>query len=1033
MVDRRRPSGANDYAREEDDSYRRGSTMSEASFLEDVDMAQDDIFSGPVSESVPTSNVGFAHRRSRADSTTSFTYYEEGEDGDSADSWLEEEAILDEELAHSNDVDQHEVDQNGFAPHEDDLEAQSGPRRRPSKRRKSSGLSRHSISSQRSRTSTEDPLLRRHDSTGSANSNFSMRGGRDRTSQKIYIQSEDLTIVIAGFKTSTLGYLLYVSICICTAGLAYLLFRWMPRLRIRLVGTTTLLRDCKWVVVENQWGEMTVQNIVEHEYGQSLSTVFGSQEKRVLMDYDEEDDPVIEKIKLLDYRYLRFCFHPLRDRFIIANSWKDPAWSDSEAARSGIDSDEVENRERVFGRNEINIEQKSILQLLMDEAFHPFYVFQVASLILWSLDEYYYYAICIFIISVASISATLIETRATMKRLRDISRFECDVRVLRNGFWRYIESSDLVPGDVYEITDPSLTQFPCDSLLLTGDCIVNESMLTGESVPVSKIPTTEEATEMLDLSASSVHPDVAKHMLFCGTKIVRARKPSDGKDDEAAALALVVRTGFNTTKGALVRSMLFPKPSGFAFYRDSFRYISVMGGIAGVGFIASFINFIRLGLAWHLIIVRALDLITIVVPPALPATLTIGTNFALSRLKNKQIFCISPQRVNVGGKIDVMCFDKTGTLTEEGLDVLGCRVIQRGANRFTDLLGDASTILPGSSFERDPTIEYAAHKAILYTMATCHSLKLVDGELVGDPLDVKMFDFTGWSYEEGKTQTNVGEDEEQNKLSPAVARPPAGMEFDINDDDEQQVKTAIELGVLKQFDFVSQLRRASVIVRQFGATGGEVFLKGAPEAMKDVCRPDSFPDDYEELLSYYTHRGFRVIACATKSIPKLNWVKVQKMKRAEVESDLEFIGFIIFENKLKPSTAGIIEELAEAGIRRVMCTGDNILTAISVARECGLIESSAHCFVPHFVEGDSREPLSKIKWESVDNTIFELDENTLKPLPPPVESDASLPYDVTNLRNYTIAISGDVFRWIIDFAPEEVLRAVCFNLHILTL
>lgn len=44
---------------------------------------------------------------------------------------------------------------------------------------------------------------------------------------------------------------------------------------------------------------------------------------------------------------------------------------------------------------------------------------------------------------------------------------------------RYVPSSELVPGDVYEVTDPALTQFPCDSILLTGDCIVNESMLTG--------------------------------------------------------------------------------------------------------------------------------------------------------------------------------------------------------------------------------------------------------------------------------------------------------------------------------------------------------------------------------------------------------------------------------------------------------------------------------------------------------------------------------------------------------------------------
>ena len=75
------------------------------------------------------------------------------------------------------------------------------------------------------------------------------------------------------------------------------------------------------------------------------------------------------------------------------------------------------------------------------------------------------------------------------------------------------------------------------------------------------------------------------------------------------------------------------------------------------------------------------------------------------------------------------------------------------------------------------------------------------------------------------------------------------------------------------------------------------------------------------------------------------------MTRSEAESGLEFIGFIIFENKLKPVTETIIQELNDAGIRKVMCTGDNVLTAISVARECALIDPTAHCFVPYFDEG----------------------------------------------------------------------------------
>lgn len=299
-------------------------------------------------------------------------------------------------------------------------------------------------------------------------------------------------------------------------------------------------------------------------------------------------------------------------------------------------------------------------------------------------------------------------------------------------------------------------------------------MLTGESVPVSKVPATDETLYRLDLSASTVLPEIARHFLFCGTKIIRARRPQDDRDQEAVALAMVVRTGFNTTKGSLVRSMLFPKPSGFKFYRDSFRYISVMACVAMLGFVASFINFIRLELAWHLIIVRALDLITIVVPPALPATLTIGTNFALSRLKSKQIFCISPQRVNVGGKIDIMCFDKTGTLTEEGLDILGVRVVSRSANRFGDTMSSPDSLVPNQDHGLGVVGSNDTLKAALYTMATCHSLRSVDGELVGDPLELKMFEFTKWSFEEGSQGGNV-DDEEQGTLSPSIARPPSDV------------------------------------------------------------------------------------------------------------------------------------------------------------------------------------------------------------------------------------------------------------------
>ena len=68
-------------------------------------------------------------------------------------------------------------------------------------------------------------------------------------------------------------------------------------------------------------------------------------------------------------------------------------------------------------------------------------------------------------------------------------------------------------------------------------------------------------------------------------------------------------------------------------------------------------------------------------------------------------------------------------------------------------------------------------------MATCHSLRVVDDRLIGDPLDLKMFEFTGWTYEEGGKSANLGR-ESNNRLSPSVARPPPGMEYHIEETDD---------------------------------------------------------------------------------------------------------------------------------------------------------------------------------------------------------------------------------------------------------
>ncbi|KAI0363131.1 hypothetical protein BV20DRAFT_1068713 [Pilatotrama ljubarskyi] len=489
--------------------------------------------------------------------------------------------------------------------------------------------------------------------------------------------------------------------------------------------------------------------------------------------------------------------------------------------------------------------------------------------------------------------------------------------------------------------------------------------------------------------------------------------------------------GFYTTKGALVRSMLFPKPTGFKFYRDSMRFTGVLAGVAGLGFCASAVQFVRLGVKWHTILLRARDLITVVVPPALPATLSIGTSFAIRRLRKSGIFCISPSRVNVAGQINVCCFDKTGTLTEDGLDILvahlptlGVHAPERNTDRFGELLEDIHD-LPASHNKAN----------FLYALATCHSLKKVDGEIIGDPLDVKMFEFMNWTLEEGQVAgTGVVKSKAVGNCPAALVQtvmwPPGSVQFRIEDALKGAGKHVhfLELGVIRTFEFVSALRRISVIVKRLKSTSMEIYVKGAPEVMAEICDKSSFPSDYDDLLSYYTKRGYCVIAMAGKSIEGLSWLKAQKLKCEQAESNLQFLGLVIFENKLKPGTTPAIQTLHAAHFACRMITGDNPLTAVSVARECGLINPAAQVFVPALILGNASSPLAKLEWSSMEEPMWKLDDYSLKPLPPPAQR--LIEVEELESQDYTIAVTGDVFCWIMNHAPLETMQRMLVKMQI---
>jgi cation-transporting ATPase 13A3/4/5 len=180
------------------------------------------------------------------------------------------------------------------------------------------------------------------------------------------------------------------------------------------------------------------------------------------------------------------------------------------------------------------------------------------------------------------------------------------------------------------------------------------------------------------------------------------------------------------------------------------------------------------------------------------------------------------------------------------------------------------------------------------------------------------------------------------------------------------------------------------------------------------------PSDVSQHLTYYTHHGYRVLALAGKQI-NIHSGSVSSLKRVEAESDLSFLGFIIFENKLKEETSPVIHALKNANIRQVMCTGDNLLTSISVSRACGLVDESRTIYVPRFVRGQAHEEDSEIECEDVDQSGQKLDPQTfmvkMRILYQPIN-----PRNLYPPRHYDLAITGDVFNWMIDFTPDHIFE-----------
>lgn len=673
--------------------------------------------------------------------------------------------------------------------------------------------------------------------------------------------------------------ILYVLLCLLTLGGFYLASRWYLKVKIWARYVTCVAAEAKIVVIGMKSGlfiETSTRSVQVSSQALGLPT-----------------GPILTLL-LCDIQQRTYFLNSDTDQFEpLSFPTNFPYQTLHSQFSSGLESESLlSERQSLYGKAVMDVPVPSAFDVFSQEVLHPFFIFQVFSIVLWCIEMYWIYAVVIFVMSLTSVIVEVVTTRQNIKKIRSMAYYETQVVVLSgsNRSEMTTLSTSLVPGQVISISQDWV--IPCDLLLLEGNCIMNEGLLTGESMPILKDPLPKGSARGFDAEEDD------KHVLFAGTRCVQVR----GKP-----IGVVIATGFATSKGEIVRSILFPKESRLDFTQDSMRFVGILALIAFAAFLISIPILLYYGESTLLIIILALDLVTISIPPALPLAMTIGTAFAMKRLEKEGIVCIAPSAINAAGSVSVVCCDKTGTLTEDAMKFYG--VLEGNESEFGKF-GKEKEEITGKIGE---------------TVRICQSLTYIHGELLGDPQEV------------------------------SLARV---LSLDLSETNSQRIVTYqnTHYSLKHTYYFSSALKRMGVIAFNLSTNQHTLYMKGAPEVIKRLCH--SVPSNFSEVVHMHSRQGLRLLACAHKPLQDFD----PRLALEEVETGLTFDGLVMFHNELKQETPETVLCLREAGYKLVIATGDSLLTGLAVAYDSGLTPTLQETFVGEF---DRKE--GQIRWENHSN------------------------------------------------------------------